>query len=104
MLLEKLKEQYMFVIEKWLARNKYTVSEHVKEIIVSILLHRDKIVDYGGQFVQSFMSNNLREVIKYADDDVMANLRTIYQAYHNIDTYEYVAAYKKLLDLTNTEL
>lgn len=97
MYLEKLQEQYRRLINEWLDRNKYEVSEHIKDITVSVLLHRDRIIDHGGHFVKSFMANNLKDVIRFADNDVMANLRTIFQAYNNIDTYQYAKAYRDLI-------
>jgi hypothetical protein len=97
MLLEKLQEQYRYNLNNWLTGNKYEVSEHIKDICVSVLLHRDRIVDYGGSFVQAFIANNLHNVIRYADNDVMANLRIIYQAYQNIDTYHHAQAYRELV-------
>lgn len=75
------------------------MTEHVKDVTISILLHRDRIVDYGGSFVQAFMANNLKDVIRYADDDVMSHLRMIYQAYNNIDTYYAAKAYREIVAL-----
>ena len=101
--LENLQNQYRHKVEAWLTTNKYQVSEHIKDIMVSILLHRDRIVDHGGSFVQAFMANNLKDVIRFADDDVMANLRYIFQAFNNIDTYYAAKAYRELVALEHEQ-
>lgn len=89
----KLREHYTYVVNQWLARNNYTATFHVIDITVSILLHRDRIIDHGGSFVQAFMANNLHDVIRYADNEILGNIRIIYQAYNNIDTYHAAQAY-----------
>ena len=98
MTFEKLKETYAHLVIDWAARNNYTISDHVQFIIINILLHRDKIIGHGGSFIQAFMSNNLYDVVRYADTEVMNNLRTIYQAYQNIDTYYQAKAFKDELE------
>lgn len=97
--LENLTNQYRHNVNQWLTSNKYEVTEHIKDIIVSILLHRDRIIDHGGSFVQAFMANNLKDVIRFADNDVMNSLRIIYQAYANIDTYYAAKAYREIIVL-----
>jgi hypothetical protein len=47
------------------------------------------------------MKNNLHDVIRYADNQVMDNLRIIYQAYQNIDTYYQAKAFKDELEKQN---
>lgn len=101
MTFEKLKETYAHLVTEWAARNKYVITDHTTDIIISILLHRDKIINNGGSFVQAFMANNLHDVIRFADNEVMANLRTIFQAYHNIDTYYQAKAFKDALEKEN---
>jgi len=98
MTFEKLKETYAHLVIDWASRNKYTLTDHVQFIIINILLHRDKIIGHGGSFVQAFMANNLHDVIRYADNEVMSNLRTIYQAYQNIDTYYEAKAFRDELE------
>ena len=101
MTFEKLKETYAHLVKEWAGRNKYVLTDHTMYIIISILLHRDKIINNGGSFVQAFMANNLNDVIRFADNEVMANLRTIFQAYHNIDTYYQAKAFKDALEKEN---
>lgn len=101
MTFDKLKETYAHLVTEWAARNKYVLTDHTTYIIISILLHRDKIIDHGGSFVQAFMANNLHNVIRFADNEVMANLRTIYQAYQNIDTYYVAKAFKDAIEQQN---
>ena len=50
------------------------------------------------------MANNLHDVIRYADNEVMTNLRTIYQAYQNIDTYYPAKAFRDELEKQQTTL
>lgn len=90
---QNLRDHYTHVIYEWLQRNKYTATPHVVDVIISILLHRDRIIDHGGSCVKAFMNNNLHDVIRYADTEVMQNLRMIYQAYQNIETYHAAQAY-----------
>lgn len=101
MTFDKLKETYAHLVLEWATRNKYVLTDHTTYIIISILLHRDKIIDHGGSFVQAFMANNLHNVIRFADNEVMANLRTIYQAYQNIDTYYVAKAFKDAIEQQN---
>lgn len=104
MTFDKLKEMYAYLVNEWAKTNKYTLSDHVRSIIINILLHRDRIIGNGGSFIQAFMTNNLHDAIRYADNEVMANLRTIYQAYQNIDTYHEARAFKEELQKQQTIL
>ena len=104
MTFEKLKETYAHLVIDWATRNNYVLTDHTQFIIINILLHRDKIIDHGGSFIQAFMKNNLYDVIRFADNEVMANLRTIYQAYQNIDTYYQAKAFKDALEQQQTTL
>lgn len=104
MTLQKLNESYDFLVTEWVTRNNYTITDHVKDIIINLLLHRDKIVNHGGSFIQAFLANNLYNVIRFADNDVMSSLRTIYQAYQNIDTYYLAKSFKDALEQQQTTL
>lgn len=99
---QNLRNQYTHIVNEWLKRNNYTVPVNTVDVITSILLHRDRIIDHGGSFVQAFINNNLHGVISFADEDSMANLRIIYQAFHNIDTYYAARAYREILDANPT--
>ena len=90
---QNLRDHYQYVINEWLKRNKYTATPHVVDIIISILLHRDRIIDHGGSGVKAFMNNNLYDFMRYADDEVLAHMKIIYQAFQNIDTYHAAQAY-----------
>lgn len=98
MTFDKLKETYAHLTLEWAERNNYVLTDHTSFIIVNILLNRDKIINQGGSFIQAFMSNNLHDAIRYADNEVMANLRIIYQAYQNIETYYVAKAFKDALE------
>jgi len=99
---DKLKEHYTFLIKKWLASNKYEVSDHIIDIIRIILLNKDGIMNNPGSGVQAFLSNNLFDFFRYADADVSKNGKIIFLAYHNIETYYAAKTYKE--SLVKTEL
>jgi alcohol dehydrogenase YqhD (iron-dependent ADH family) len=50
------------------------VSEHIMEIMVSIMCTRDKSSHAGGGFVQAVVDNNLYLALSRADKDCRANI------------------------------
>lgn len=56
--------------------------EHVIQIMMSVMLHRDGIRT-GGGFVQSVVDNNLDQAVSRADDTCLKYLRQIVAAKHN---------------------
>jgi hypothetical protein len=77
------KEIYRIAVVEWLGRNNYRTSEHIIEIIISVLFTRDGVL-IGGSFVQALCKNDLFAVANFADSEVFANLKLIILAYHNI--------------------
>lgn len=55
-------------------------SDHIVDIIVSVMMTRDGIMQ-GGGFVQAIVNNDLRGAIGRADDDCTKHLRVIALAY-----------------------
>lgn len=91
MTFDEIENLYDQEVVKWLIRNNYmNASEHVIMIIRKILMARDGILTNHGSFVAGVLENNLSKVMRYADDQCMANLKLIYQGYYNIDTYNLI--------------
>jgi hypothetical protein len=77
----------------WLNRNEYKASEHIIDIIISVLFTRDAVL-IGGDFAKAVCNNNLFSAFRYADSETLQNLKTIILAYHNISIQEYTILYK----------
>jgi len=58
------------------------VSDHIIDVIVSVMFTRDKVQD-GGSFVQSVCNNNLYQAICKADNDCIKHLKLITLSYYN---------------------
>jgi len=56
--------------------NMETISNHIKHICVSVMFHRDGILN-GGGFVTTIVNNDLRGSIKMADKECYAHLKLI---------------------------
>jgi hypothetical protein len=52
------------------------ISNHITDVMVSIMMTRDKVLD-GGSFVQAVCNNNLRECISRADNDCINHLKLL---------------------------
>jgi hypothetical protein len=61
---------------------KKEVSEHIIDVIVSVMKTRDK-VQQGGSFVQSIVDNDLYIALTRADDDCYDNIKLIAMASRN---------------------
>ena len=95
--MDNQRELYRKAVIDWLTRNEYTASEHITDIIISVLMTRDKVL-IGGSFAQAVCNNDLREAVNRADTEVFDNLKMIMSAYHNISNcfYEYKFSNKKI--------
>lgn len=51
-------------------------SDHIVDIIVSVMMNRDGVMQ-GGGFVQAICNNDLRGAISRADDECTNHLRVI---------------------------
>ena len=58
------------------------VSEHIIDVMRSVMMTRDKVL-IGGSFAQAVADNNLREAISRADGACLANIKIIVQASYN---------------------
>ena len=66
--------QYREMVEKRCEDYRWTVSIHVKDVMVSMLMTRDKIW-MGGDFTQAIIANNLGEAVRRADDEMVKHLK-----------------------------
>jgi hypothetical protein len=67
---EKYRERAIQFAKEW----REDVSEHIIDIMVSIMATRDKSSYAGGGFVQAVVDNNLYLVMSRADVDCRKNL------------------------------
>jgi hypothetical protein len=88
------RELYREAVIDWLMRNEYNTTEHIIDIIISVLMTRDSVL-IGGDFAKAVCNNDLRGVVSKADTEVFENLKKIMSAYHNISIYEYQNFYKQ---------
>ena len=58
------------------------VSDHIIDVIISVMFTRDKVQD-GGSFVQSVCNNDLYQAVTRADKDCIKHIKLITLAYHN---------------------
>lgn len=71
---EKLSKKYNDLIDERCEAYRWTVSDHVKDVMKSLLLTRDKIW-VGGDFVQAVLANSLGEAVRRADDEMVKHLK-----------------------------
>jgi hypothetical protein len=76
-------EIYYDSARNFLKRYGITASDHIVDIIVSIMKTRDKVGWQGGDFVQSVVNNNLSEAVLRADSDCVNHLKTFVLALKN---------------------
>lgn len=94
--MDNQREIYRKAVIDWLTRNEYTtISQHIIDVIISVLMTRDKVLT-GGSFAQAVCNNDLREAVNRADTEVFDNLKKIMSAYHNISIYEYQFLHKTI--------
>lgn len=67
-------ESYTNLVETKCKDYKWEVSTHVKDVMRSLLMTRDKVW-VGGDFVQSVLSNSLGEAVRRADDEMVKHLK-----------------------------
>lgn len=69
-------ELYYSAARNFLKRYKIEASNHIVDIVVSIMRTRDNDGWQGGSFVQSIVNNNLSEAVQRADSDCINHLKT----------------------------
>lgn len=58
------------------------VSDHIIDIIISVMMTRDNVLE-GGGFVQAICKNDLRNAVGRADGECIKHLKLIAMAYSN---------------------
>ena len=77
--MEYQREDYEKVARKFVSGWKKEVSEHIIDVIISVMMTRDN-VQQGGSFVQSVVANDLYTALTRADDDCYDNIKIIAMA------------------------
>ena len=67
---EQYRERAIQFVKEW----NENVSEHIIDIMVSIMCTRDKVSYPGGGFVQAVVDNNLYLALSRADIDCRKNI------------------------------
>ena len=67
---EQYRERAIQFVKEW----NENVSEHIIDIMVSIMCTRDKVSYPGGGFVQAVVDNNLYLALSIADTDCRKNI------------------------------
>ena len=66
--------EYLEMVNNKCIDYKWELSEHVKEVMMSLLMTRDKVWQ-GGDFVQAVLSNDLGGATRRADSEMINYLR-----------------------------
>lgn len=78
-------EFYMEKAREFAKRNSNPeISNHIAHILASVVMHRDKLLDNGGSFVQAVINNDLYAAINRGDTECVSNIKLIVQAHHNM--------------------
>lgn len=67
-------DRYTLLVEDKCKDYRWEVSSHVKDVMRSLLMTRDKVWT-GGDFVQSVLANSLGEAVRRADDEMINHLK-----------------------------
>lgn len=76
---EQYRERAIQFAKEW----REDVSEHIVDIMVSIMATRDKTLYSGGSFVQSIIDNDLYNAIVRADMDCRNHLKLLVMCKYN---------------------
>jgi hypothetical protein len=74
--MNKTYQEYRDAVVRFLNDYEETVSEHIIEIMISVMMTRDNLIQ-GGSFVQAVVDNNLRKTVSRADAECIKNLKII---------------------------
>lgn len=77
-----MQEKYQALVEERCAAYKWDVSDHVKEVMKSMLMGRDKLW-MCGSFSQAVLDNNLGAAVRQADDEMVNHLKQMVIARDN---------------------
>ena len=73
---ESTRNSYREAVLHFLNRYNEEVSEHIIDVMISVMMTRDNVLQ-GGSFVQAVVANNLKESISRADTECGKHLRII---------------------------
>jgi hypothetical protein len=79
---EELRKKYETKAISFANEWREEVSDHIIDVIISVMFTRDKVQD-GGSFVQSVCNNDLYQAVTRADKDCIKHIKLITLAYHN---------------------
>ena len=77
-----IEKTYLDLVEFKCFANGWDLSYHVKDVMKSVLMTRDKVWQGGGG-VQSILSNDLRQAINYCDSEIVKHLKELVIARDN---------------------
>ncbi len=73
---QETRDSYRQAVVHFLNRYNEEVSEHIIDVMISVMMTRDNVLQ-GGSFVQAVVANNLKESISRADTECSKHLRII---------------------------
>ena len=80
--MDNIRDNYKELVERQSKDYKWELSEHAKDVMISLLMTRDKQW-VGGDFVQSVLSNDLGQTIRRADSEMIKCLKEMVIAKDN---------------------
>lgn len=89
--MNKTYKEYQDAVISFLNDYEETATDHIKDVMVSVMMTRDGILQ-GGSFVQAVVDNNLRKAVSRADKECTMHLRIITLCANNcyIETQNHV--------------
>jgi hypothetical protein len=73
---QETRDKYRTAVVHFANRYNEEVSEHIIDVMISVMMTRDNVLQ-GGSFVQAVVANNLKESISRADAECGKHLRII---------------------------
>ena len=89
MLVNDPRPQYQDLVDQKCVDYRWELSSHVKDVMISMLMTRDKIW-HGGDFTQAVLADKLGEAVRRADDEMVKHLKHMVIArdnFHLNDTW-----------------
>jgi len=74
--MNKTYNAYKNAVVRFLNDYEETASNHIIEIMISVMMTRDNLIQ-GGSFVQAVVNNDLRKAVTRADKECTAHLKII---------------------------
>jgi len=84
---QDIRDKYVQKVKNYLQNVwKIQPSFHLCDVIASVLMQRDGVIDHGGHFVQAVLRNDLQESFARADYEIQNNMRYILATLVNVGT------------------